>query len=145
MKRQKGENVKRMLVVAAAAAFQFVVMCFPAASRVFISAALLFRFRDDSGNGHVASTTIHSNECQICGTNMLALVEKIVFHPDFYSHFHRSVEDAVNGRTKNHQIADMHGSPKIEVIDGSGHDVVAGVAMSRHRTREIDPVHQSSA
>src|SRR2546423_15323013 len=120
-------------------------MCFPAAARVFVAAALLFSLRDDSGNGHVASTTIHGDECQIRGADVLALIEKVIFHPDFYSDFHRSVEDAVNGRTENHQISDMHGSPKIEMIDGSGDDVVAGVAMRRHCTREIDPVHQSSA
>src|ERR1700693_427340 len=106
-----------MLVLAATAAFQFVVMCFAATARVFIAPSLLFSLRNDSGNGHVASTTIHSNECQIRGADMLALVEKIVFHPDFYSHFHRSVEDAVNGRTENHQIPDVDRSPKIEMID----------------------------
>src|SRR4029077_15621600 len=113
--RREGEP---RLVLAAAAAFQFVVMCFPAATRVFIAAALFFSLRDDSGNGHVASASIHPHECQIRGAKLLALVEKIVFHPDFYSDLHRRVEDAVDGRTKNHQISDMYGSPKIEMIDG---------------------------
>src|SRR5207302_1940675 len=126
-----------MLVLATAAEFQFVVMCFAAAARVFIAASLLFSLWDDSGNGHVASPSIHGDECQIRGADVLALIEKVIFHPDFDSHFHRSVEDAVDGRTKNHQISDMHGSPKIEVIDGSGDDVVAGVAMRRHRAGEI--------
>ena len=140
-----GRRRRSTLVLAAAAAFQFVVMCFAAATRVFIAPSLLIRFRDDSGNGDVATTSIHGDEGQIRGTDMLALIEKVVFHPDFYSHFHRSVEDAVNGRTKNHQISHMHGSPKIEMIDGSGDDIIPGVAMRRHRAGEIDPVHESSA
>src|SRR5438552_2273951 len=122
-----------MLVVAAAAAFQFVVMCFPAAARVFIAAALLIGLRDDSRNGDVASATIDGNECQIRGTDMLALVEKVIFHPDLYSHFHGRIKNTVHGRTKNHQISNMHRSPKIEMIDRSGDDIVAGMAMRSHR------------
>src|SRR5438552_4174773 len=141
MERQEGENVNRMLVLTAAAAFYFVVMCFPAAARVFIATSLLIRFWDNGGNGHVAAASIYSDECQIRGADMLALIEKVVFHPDFYSHFHRSVEDAINRRTKNHQISDMDRSPKIEMIDGSGDDVVAGVAMRGHCVCEINPVH----
>src|SRR5438132_7789361 len=119
-------------------------MRFPAPTRVFIATSLLISLRDDSGNGHVASTSIHSDERQIRRADMLALIEKVVFHPDFYSHFHRSIEDAVHGRTKNHQISDMDRSPKIEMIDGSRHNVVSGMAMGCHCTREIDPMHQSS-
>ena len=145
MEPDKGENLNRTLVLAAAAAFQFVVMYFPAAARVFIAASLLIGLRDDSGNGYVASASIDGNERQICGADMLALVEKIVFHPDFYSYLHRSVEYAIHGRTKNHQISDVNRSPKIEMIDGSSDDVVSGVAMRRHCTREINPVHQSPA
>jgi len=70
------EHEPPMLVVAAAAAFQFVVMCFAAAACVFIAAALLIGLRDDSRNGHVASASIHGNDCQIRGADMLALVEK---------------------------------------------------------------------
>src|SRR5205823_11893184 len=133
------------LVLAAAAAFQFVVMYFSAAARVFVATSLFLRLRDDRGNGHVASTSIDGNERQICRADMLALVEKVIFHPDFYSYFHGRVKNAVHRRTKNHQISHMHRSPKIEMVDGGGDDIVAGVAMRSHRTREIDPMHQASA
>src|SRR3989442_15560619 len=89
-------------------------MCLSAAARVFIAASLLIRFRDDRGNGYVAPTPIHGNEREICGADVLALVKKIVFHPDFYSHFHRSIEDADDRRTNIHQFSDMVRSLKME-------------------------------
>ena len=63
---------------------------------------------------------------------MLRRVGNVVFDENFHAHLHGSLEDPVNGGTEDDEISDADGDQEIDVIDGSGDDVVAGVAVRGH-------------
>ena len=76
---------------------------------------------------------------------MLTRIHKVVFNEDLHPHFHRCMENAVHRGAEDHQVAHMGGRHEIQMIDCSGHYVIARMTMRRHGAGHINPVHQSSA
>ena len=55
------------------------------------------------------------------------------------------MEDPIDRGAEDDQISYANRDKEIDVIDGGGDDVVAGVTVRSHGAGEIDPVHQTSA
>src|SRR4051812_33848600 len=116
-----------------------------AASRFVVPALLFLRLWDHRRNGEMASRRVHSNECKVGGTHVLAMIEQVVFNVNLNSNLHRGVEDPVHGRAKDYEIADVSWCPKVKMVNRRRNHVVAAMPMRRHCACEVDPVHEASA
>jgi hypothetical protein len=54
------------------------------------------------------------------------------------------MEYAIHRRPENYKISNSHRHQEIDVIDRSGHHMIARMAVRGHRSRQVDPVHQAS-
>src|SRR5216684_6702214 len=96
---------------------------------VFVAASLLIGFGNYGGDGKVPASGIDGDEGEVGRAHMLAAVVYITFHPDFHSNFHGRAVHAIHRGAQDHQVADSHRNPEVEMINGGGHRVIARVPV----------------
>src|SRR5581483_5323125 len=118
---------------------------FAAASSVFITPLFLFSFGNHRRYRNMMPVPVHCHIGYIGGAHVAFGSGNLIFHPDFDSSFHRSIECAIDGRTQDQQVTYVHGREKIKVLDAGGYHITARVPMASQGAGEIDEVHQPSA
>src|SRR5438477_12193029 len=86
---------------------------FSASAGVVVAAPLLFCLRDDGGNFDPVAGGIDGDKRQIGRADVLTRVMNIVLDEYFDADFHRCVKDAIDRRTKDDEIAHLHGNDKV--------------------------------
>src|SRR4051812_43530587 len=114
-------------------------------ARVVVTGTLLVCLGNHGWHRHTLGIAVDGNEGQVRRSNVLRCVCDVVLHVDLDSNLHGRVKHTVHRGAKDHKIADAHGDQEIDVIDGRRNDVVAGVAVRGHGSRQINPVHQAAA
>src|SRR2546426_8578891 len=117
----------------------------PPSPRVLVAPPLLFRFRDHRRNSYMVSHRIDSHKSEIRRAYVLALLQEIVLHDDLDPNLHGSGEDAIHRRAQNDQIADVHWSPEIQMVNRGGDHIMTRMPMGGECTGEVNPVHQAAA
>src|SRR5205085_1066524 len=59
---------------------------------------------------------VHRDEGQIGRAHVTLGNGNVIFHPDFDADFHGSVKRAIHRGPQNKQVANMHGSKKIQMV-----------------------------
>src|SRR5690349_18251673 len=119
-------------------------MNFASPASIFVAAPLLFAVRDDCGNRQALAAAINGNEGEVGGTHVVASVLVVILDKYFYPDLHRRMENSVDRRTQDDEVADTYREEKIQMVDRSSDNVLPGVTVCRQGSSEIDPVHQAS-
>ena len=124
---------------------QFGATNLTAPSGIVVTPPLLLGLGNDGSDFQPLARCIDSHKSKVRRSYVLRGIGDVVLNEDFHSYFHRSLENTVNRRLKNHQISNANWNQEVDVIDRRCHDIITGVTMRGHGSREIDPVHQTSA
>src|SRR5690348_2403366 len=96
-----------------APSFQFRTADLAAAAGVVVATALVISLRNDSSDLQVLASGVDRHESQVGGSDVLRGVCDVVLHVNFYADFHRGLEDAIDRRTQDYEIADAHGYEEV--------------------------------
>src|ERR1035437_9349170 len=140
-----GLGLKGRLTPTLDSARRFFPAQLPAVRGIFVAALFFRSLGNDGRDCHTISRGIYGHKSQIGGTDMVTLFGAIVLYPNLHAHLHRSAVDAIDRRAQDHEISDANGHEKIQMVNGSGHHVLARVTVSSHGAGEVDPVHEASA
>jgi hypothetical protein len=113
----------------------------------FLVAALLFRsFQQQRPDGFgLFGVFIYSHKGYIGRCGVFALASEDLLGENFYAYFHGRMEDTIDLRFENDQLAEIYGIAKIDIVHGSGDDVTVGVTAGGHGRGHVHQMHDLAA
>ena len=68
-----------------------------------------------------------------------------ILHHRLDADLHRGAKGAVDARLQDQQVAHMNGRDEVQVVHAGGHRDGPGMSARRHRSNQVDVLHQPTA
>ena len=118
---------------------------FASTSCVLVAAFLVFRFRNDTGDGDGPSLAVDGDVGEVGGGDMPGGPAGGVLDHGTDTDLHAGAEGSVDAGLEDQQVANVNGSDEVEVVHGCRDDDGAGVAPCGDSSNEVDELHQATA